>query len=233
MAIARAVAAVSGAAPTASAATAFPLDSADGGGTANAVATSLPFASPSAQGLTGAAADGSVMPVLAGSAALFGREVSPPLVVEAMGSQPVPRPTSPEVQLRRLTDQPAASPRASATSFAPLPLSRELTAAPEAPSVPASPPAGVAAFGSLSVSAPGATVSRVGALNPSTSAVQRADDLSPAAPAAEVAEASVEAPAPAQTPGMAEQDLDKLTEKVWQRIRRMLQLERERRRGLP
>jgi len=32
---------------------------------------------------------------------------------------------------------------------------------------------------------------------------------------------------------MAEQDLDKLTEKVWQRIRRMLQLERERRRGLP
>jgi hypothetical protein len=30
-----------------------------------------------------------------------------------------------------------------------------------------------------------------------------------------------------------EQDLDKLTEKVWQRIRRTLQLERERHKGLP
>ncbi|MEX0782774.1 MAG: hypothetical protein WD557_08995 [Dehalococcoidia bacterium] len=36
--------------------------------------------------------------------------------------------------------------------------------------------------------------------------------------------------APQQAP---EQDLDKLTEKVWQRLRRTLQLERERRRGLP
>jgi hypothetical protein len=37
----------------------------------------------------------------------------------------------------------------------------------------------------------------------------------------------------ADDPAKAEQDLDKLTEKVWQRIRRTLQLERERRRGLP
>ena len=39
--------------------------------------------------------------------------------------------------------------------------------------------------------------------------------------------------APAQAPKPPEQDIDKLTEKVWQRIRRTLQLERERHRGLP
>jgi hypothetical protein len=38
---------------------------------------------------------------------------------------------------------------------------------------------------------------------------------------------------PADDPAKADEDLDRLTEKVWQRIRRTLQLERERRRGLP
>ena len=42
-----------------------------------------------------------------------------------------------------------------------------------------------------------------------------------------------EAPEAAPAPAMGDQDIEKLTEKVWQRIRRMLQLERERRRGLP
>ncbi len=54
-----------------------------------------------------------------------------------------------------------------------------------------------------------------------------------APPEASEAAATAGDAGPAEPQRSPEQDLDKLTEKVWQRLRRTLQLERERRRGLP
>lgn len=63
--------------------------------------------------------------------------------------------------------------------------------------------------------------------------LREADAAPPATVASEPATGAVGTTVPANPPAAAEGDVDKLADRVWQVIRRRLEVERERQRGLP
>jgi hypothetical protein len=184
-----------------------------------------------------------------------GPAAEPPLTLQPARGSPVSRAAAPQPRLFDAPLQPPLPPEAASVQA---PISRSAAPSPEewppaasiltptaADSLPfARPeawpgaslhadetwPAAPSAVGALTAGLP--PVSRPLTPGPPGRTVRRSTDA-PSTGASTGGAGAVGEIGPADDPAKADQDLDKLTEKVWQRIRRTLQLERERRRGLP
>lgn len=177
--------------------------------------------------------------VPAAATPLFEQPGAPPLELEA----------PPPATVRRAPGSSAAPAEASLRAVPPAPSSSAGSPPPVAALPLARPeawPAAVATVGGEGRSTPSNTGGGIPASsslprNPmpvapggrAPAAVQRAADGAAAEAPADGGATAVGEIRATEDPAKADQDLDKLTEKVWQRIRRTLQLERERRRGLP